>query len=109
MHSRIYVHRLAEQEAQGRLDGSQGSEGHEWQNLLLRPTSVRSNAAHSNCFVTQGSTAAPGRRCSREESALRCWLTSFATAHREPLMSADQRQIDVARVRITDAGRRALG
>jgi len=33
----------------------------------------------------------------------------LATAHREPLMSAGQRQIDVARVRITDAGRRALG
>ena len=33
----------------------------------------------------------------------------LATAHRKPLMSPGQRQIDVARVRITDAGRRALG
>jgi hypothetical protein len=33
----------------------------------------------------------------------------LASAHREPLMSVGQRQIDVARVRITDAGRRALG
>jgi hypothetical protein len=33
----------------------------------------------------------------------------LAMAHREPLMSVGQQQIDVGRMRIADAGRRTLG
>jgi hypothetical protein len=72
--------------------------------------STRASGAGSNCLPRQGSEAAPERDCSIRFTVgmladLAC--SGLATGHRETVRIG-HRKIKVARIRITDAGRRAL-